>query len=54
MFGEFTVTIVKQDIEVEECVYVVKNLLHPLVERPAIEGLNLVTKVDLISVITIF
>ena len=45
---EFTATIGKQDKEVEETVYVVKNLLHPLIGRPAIEGLNLVTKVDLV------
>ena len=32
----------------DETVYVVKNLLYPLIERPAIEGLNLVTKVDLV------
>ena len=48
MLGEFTATIVKQDKEVEETVYVVKNLLHPLIGCPAIEGLNLVTKLDLV------
>ena len=47
VLGEFTATIVKQD-EVEETVYVVKNMLHPLRGRPAIEGLNLVTKLDLV------